>query len=152
MLIHELSSAECRQILLRTAVGRIACSRADQPYIVPISFAYDRAFDCLFSFSSLGKKIEWMRDNPKVCVEVETVEDRFHWTTLVIFGRYVEISDSPEDRVVRTRALHLLERHEEWWLPGAAKLKAEERSAVVVYRVNIESVSGRRASRDRTPE
>src|SRR5436190_4395329 len=113
MLIHELTSAECREILARTNLARLACSRADQPYIVPVSIAYDRAFDCLFSFSTIGKKVEWMRDNPKVCVEIEDVDDRFHWTTIIIFGRYEEILDSAEHRTVRQRALHLFERREE---------------------------------------
>ena len=62
-----------------------------------------------------------MRENPNVCVEVEDVDDRFHWTTVVVFGRYDEISDAPKDKDLRERALHLLNDRSRWWLPGAAK-------------------------------
>ena len=63
---------------VRTNLARLACSHAEQPYVVPISFAYDGESNCLFSFSAIGKKVQWMRENPKVCVEVEDVADRFH--------------------------------------------------------------------------
>ena len=118
MQIHELTPTECREVLSRTNLGRLACSRADQPYIVPISVAYDSESNCLFSFSAIGKKVDWMRENPKVCVEVEDVADRFHWTTIVILGRFDEIDDSAEHKDMRQRALELFERRAEWWLLG----------------------------------
>jgi nitroimidazol reductase NimA-like FMN-containing flavoprotein (pyridoxamine 5'-phosphate oxidase superfamily) len=152
MLIHELTAAECRQILSRVTLARIACARGGQPYIVPISFAFDAESDCLFGFSSIGRKVEWMRENPSVCVEVEDVEDRFHWTTLVIFGLYEEISDSPADQAIRQRALDLFEQRTEWWLPGAARVGPREHPAVVMYRIQITSMTGRRAARDRGGE
>jgi nitroimidazol reductase NimA-like FMN-containing flavoprotein (pyridoxamine 5'-phosphate oxidase superfamily) len=127
----------------------LACSRAEQPYVVPVSFAYDPDSNCLFSFSTIGKKVNWMRDNPKVCVEFEDVADRFHWTTVVIIGRYDEIGDLPEHKDVRRRALDLFEKRAEWWLPGAAKLTPHEHPDLVVYRIYVDSMTGRRAARDR---
>jgi nitroimidazol reductase NimA-like FMN-containing flavoprotein (pyridoxamine 5'-phosphate oxidase superfamily) len=150
MLIHELLPAECREVLSRATLARLACSRADQPYVVPISFAYDRDSESLVSFSTVGKKIDWMRANPKVCAEIEDVTDRFHWTTVVVVGRYEEITSSAEHRHVRHRALQLFERLDEWWLPGAAKVGARENPAVVIYQIHIEAISGRRADRDRS--
>ena len=34
MLIHELTLPECREVLSRTNLARLACSHADQPYVV----------------------------------------------------------------------------------------------------------------------
>jgi nitroimidazol reductase NimA-like FMN-containing flavoprotein (pyridoxamine 5'-phosphate oxidase superfamily) len=150
MLIHELTPTECREILSRTNLAKLACSRADQPYVVPISFSYDSESNCILSFSAIGKKVDWMRENPKVCVEVEDVADRFHWTTIVIFGRYDEIDNSAEHKDIRQRALELFERRAEWWLPGTAKSGPHEHHAVVVYRIHVDSMTGRRAARDRT--
>jgi uncharacterized protein len=149
MLIHELTAAECREVLGRTSLARLACARAGQPYVVPVSFAYDPASNCLFGFSAVGKKVDWMRENPHVCVEVEDISDRFHWTTLVIFGRYEEVTDSPEEGASRQRALKLFEPRAEWWLPGAAKVGPREQHAIVVYRIHIDTMTGRRAARDR---
>ncbi len=147
MVIHELTRADCADILSRTSVGRLACCRMNQPYVVPVSIAYDPRQVCLFSFSTIGKKVEWMRTNPSVCVEVEDLEDRFNWTTIVIFGRYDEISNAPDQRELRDRALHLFSDRAQWWLPGAASLRDAERESVVVYRIHIDQMSGRRTTR-----
>ncbi len=149
MLIHQLTPAECRHVLSLASVARLACSHADQPYIVPISFAFDPASDALFGFSMIGKKIEWMRMNPKVCLEVEDITDRFHWQTVIVLGRYEEISDAPERVDERERMLTLLGTRSEWWLPGAARSQAREHHAVVIYRIHIDSITGRRATRNR---
>ena len=41
MLIHELNPRECAEVLSRNHLGRLACARLDQPYIVPIHYSFD---------------------------------------------------------------------------------------------------------------
>lgn len=147
MVIHELAPADCAEVLSRASVARLACCRMNQPYVVPVSFVYDPRQVCLFCFSSIGKKVEWMRANPSVCVEVEDLEDRFNWTTIVIFGRYSELTQAPEHRDQRHRALNLFSDRSRWWLPGAARLSDSEHESVVVYRINIDHMTGRRTAR-----
>jgi nitroimidazol reductase NimA-like FMN-containing flavoprotein (pyridoxamine 5'-phosphate oxidase superfamily) len=149
MLIHELTAEECADVLEGTAVGRLACARDNQPYIVPIHVSYDRERHCLYAFSAIGQKIAWMRENPKVCLEVEEIADRDHWCTVVVIGRYEEIHQSPEEADARRRAEMLFQSRREWWLPGAAKVASRQRHEVVVYRIRIDKMSGRRAARDR---
>jgi uncharacterized protein len=145
MLIHELTEDECRDILKRTNLARLACSRHDQPYIVPVHFDFDEEW--FYSFSTLGQKIDWMRANPKVCVEVDDITDKSHWTTVVAFGRYQELTDSLAHFGARNRARELFEKRPEWWLPGAGKLMSSEHPIPVVYRIRINRMTGRRAAR-----
>ena len=95
MVVHELSDVDCRDILAHADTARLACAHGEQPYVVPISIVYDHESNCLFGFSALGKKVQWMRANPKVCVEIEDVADRFNWMSIVIFGRYDESRARP---------------------------------------------------------
>ena len=148
MLIHELTPGECRDVLSRSDIARLACSRANQPYVVPISFSYDAESNSLFSFSAFGKKVNWMRENANVCVEVEEIVDRFHWTTVIVFGRYQEIDDSPGQKDFRHRALHLFQQRKEWWLPGSARTEERQPHAVVLYRVQVDTMTGRCAARE----
>lgn len=148
MRIRELSAAECGEILARSELGRLACARNEQPYIVPIHFSFDPAAKCLYAVSTVGQKILWMRENPKVCVEVEEISDKNHWTTVLIYGRYAELGDSPEDATARTRAQLFFNQRPEWWLPALAKAGSRQRHSVVLYRIWIDRMSGRRASRD----
>lgn len=145
MLIHELTHHQCAELLGRVEMGRLGCSRLDQPYVVPIRFSYDDDRNCLYGFSSLGRKIEWMRQNPKVCVEVEDIESSDRWTTLVIFGRYEEIGDSPDHAGTRQRIWELFQQRPAWWFPAAAKVGSRERHAMVIYRIQIDRMTGRRS-------
>jgi nitroimidazol reductase NimA-like FMN-containing flavoprotein (pyridoxamine 5'-phosphate oxidase superfamily) len=145
MVIHQLNGDECAALLSRASVGRLACAHDGQPYIVPMHFSFDAERRCLYGFSTVGQKVEWMRHNPKVCVEVDEIADRDHWTTVVVFGRYEEIHDSPADVEARQRAQTLFQRRREWWLPGAAKVENLQHHAMVVYRIQILRMTGRRA-------
>ena len=147
MLIQELTPTQCADVLEQRSVGRLGCSKDGQPYVVPIQFSFDRGRGCVYSFSTVGQKVEWMRQNPLVCLEVDDVQDKTHWQSVVIFGRYEEIQDSPEEADARHRAEALFQQRPEWWLPAAAKVGSRERHAVVVYRIHIDRISGRRASR-----
>jgi nitroimidazol reductase NimA-like FMN-containing flavoprotein (pyridoxamine 5'-phosphate oxidase superfamily) len=150
MVVHDLTADECREMLARSNLCRLACARADQPYVVPVYCYFDPADDCLYSFATLGRKIDWMRANPRVCVEVSQIADRFHWITVIVTGRYEELSDSAEDAEARRRAHALFDRHREWWLPATSTLAdGEPNYPAVVYRIRIDSVTGRRAFRSR---
>jgi len=147
MRVHELTVVECRNVLYRARYGRLACARDEQPYVVPFFFYLDPAEDFLYSFSIMGQKVEWMRLNPKVCVEVDEVVDRDNWTAVVAFGRYQELDDSPAHADARLRANELLQFHAEWWLPGGLKPEsAHEHRTPLLYRIEIAQLTGRRAT------
>ena len=148
MKVRQLSGEECRTVLARRNVGRIACARDGQPYVVPILCYYDADGDCMYSVAAEGQKVRWMRDNPKVCMEVSEIVDRYNWTTVLVFGRYEELTESVADDHLRHRARELFERRHEWWLPGMVKPEPQESARTVVYRVRIDDVSGRQASHD----
>jgi nitroimidazol reductase NimA-like FMN-containing flavoprotein (pyridoxamine 5'-phosphate oxidase superfamily) len=147
MLIHELSPHDCQEVLGRCDLGRLACVRVDQPYVVPIHFSFDSDRNCVYSFSTIGQKILWMRENPKVCLEVEEIRDTDHWTTVIALGRYEEIHQSPEHAETRRRAEQLFLQRRTWWLPAAGKVEGREHADVVVYRIEIDRLTGRRVDR-----
>lgn len=149
MRIHELTSDECVEVLQRSGFARLACARRDQPYVVPVHLSYDLDRHCLYGFSTVGQKVVWMRENPKVCVEIEDIETKDWWTTLVVFGRYEEVGDGPGEAGTRERVWGLFSQRSEWWLPATAKVGDVERHHTIIYRIHIEKVTGRRSMRQR---
>ncbi|HYK80843.1 MAG TPA: pyridoxamine 5'-phosphate oxidase family protein [Micropepsaceae bacterium] len=147
MLIQEMTRQACLDFLARHKLGRLACSREGQPYITPLYFAHQDAH--LYSFSTIGQKIEWMRGNPLVCVEADEVESPQKWSTVIVFGRYEELPKTPECEAARQLAYSLLQGRPQWWEPGYAKtiLGGKERELELVYfRIYITHISGHRAS------
>lgn len=150
MFIHDMTEAECRYALQHANVGRLACTRDNQPYVVPIYFAYDEQH--LYAISTIGQKIEWMRANPLVCVEVDNITSHEEWMSLVVFGRYEELPDLPEYKYSREQALALLQRRSAWWWEPACVCENHRdtpHSCVpVAYRIRIDRMSGLRAMPD----
>ena len=150
MLIQELSRQESLDVLARAHLGRLACAHKTQPYIVPVYFAYDDGY--LYGFSTVGQKIEWMRANPKVCVEADEVVSPQQWVSVIVLGRSEGPPNIPEWRGAREYARKkLLERNAIWWEPGYAKTilhDTERPLAAFFYRIHIVEITGHRA----TPE
>lgn len=146
MFVKELRTEECFEILTEKRVGRIACARENQPYIVPFHFAFDGE-EYLYAFSMIGQKIEWMRANPLVCVEVDDIKNQFEWTSLVIFGRFEELPDAPEFANERNRAYELLSCHAMWWQPAfvAGTHRSSTDDKPIYYRILIDKITGHRA-------
>ncbi|MBO0697575.1 MAG: hypothetical protein J2P46_04210 [Zavarzinella sp.] len=66
-----------------------------QPYVARICYAYQRApdGDYLYGFTTVGQKVEWMRANPRVCVDWDEVARHDRWVSIIAFGRYEELPD-----------------------------------------------------------
>ena len=143
MLIQELTRQASLDLLARTRLGRLACAQGTEPYVVPFYFVYDN--DYLYSFSTVGQKIAWMRANPLVCVEADEVVSPEQWMSVIVSGRYEELLDTPEYQGVRAFAHTLLKRYAVWWEPAYAKtiLHGTQRPLVpVLYRIHGLQVTG----------
>ena len=147
MFIHEMTEFECRQALERGGIGRLACARDNQPYVVPIYFALHR--DHVYAFTTLGQKIEWMRANPRVCLEVDERIGHDRWQSVLVFGRYEELPDEPRYEPARVKALELLQKHPMWWQPafiGASHRETPHSETPIFYRIKIDRMTGHRAT------
>lgn len=145
MKIERLSEEECYVALRAAGFGRLACVRDQQPYVVPIYFVVGE--QCLYSFALPGTKVEWMRANPRICLECDTVGSGDDWVSVVAFGHFQELSDDSEHYREREMAHRLLQRRPMWWQPGAMSLEGHDGSGGYVpifYRLSIASVSGYR--------
>ena len=146
MLIHELSPGECEAVLERATIGRVACAKDGQPYIVPVHVAFHQGY--LYGVATLGQKIEWMRTNSRVCVEVDEITNPRHWTTVLAFGHYEELPSTPDNREGRALAEELLAQRSVFWFPATAKVPSHEHATPVLYRISIIRVTGRHMSRE----
>ena len=152
VFIHELTYQECRHILQKACVGRLGCARDNQPYVVPIHFDFNDTY--IYGFTTLGQKIEWMRSNPLVCLEVDEEINNQQWTSIIIFGRYEELPDTPEHLAARTHAYAFLQKRAMWWEPAyiSAEHRDQPHSLIpIFYRIHIDKMTGHRATPDATP-
>ncbi len=145
MVIKEMTAEECGTFLATASLGRLGCSLNDQPYVVPIYFTYEPGY--LYVLSTLGQKIEWMRANPQVCVQVDEVVNQSQWTSVIARGAYQELSE-PQYTDEREHAQKLLGKRYRWWQNplGERQLRVGDQLInPLFFRIHIDSMSGLRA-------
>ena len=116
MVIRELDRKECLTVLARLRLARLGCSRDNQPYIVPVTLichSPEEGEPCFYGVTIPGQKVEWMRANPMVCVEVDEIEADDLWVSVIVFGRYEELTEADAVRGrAREQLLHFPEKSE----------------------------------------
>jgi uncharacterized protein len=118
--------AVLRQILESAVVCRLAMCDGDRPYVVPISFVLEGE-SLLLHCAEHGRKLDVLRRNPHVCFEVDEA---------------VEVVAHKEACNVGMRFLSVIGTGRVAWVEGAA-----EKARVVVLRVEIERLTGKRSGR-----
>lgn len=142
MRTNAISQQNCNDLLKRASLGRLACSWNDQPYVVPVSFAYEPGR--IYVFSTVGQKVKWMRQNPRVCLQTDEIKDHGEWMSVIVNGTYEELHDPAE----RDHARHLLSQRAGWWLNSLSErreLDSDLSIESIFFCVKIESISGLRA-------
>ena len=141
-----LVNAEIDQILHHERLGRIGCYSDGKVYVVPTTFAYDGKY--IYGHSREGQKIEMMRKNPKVCFEIDVMEDMKNWKSVIVQGVYQELMGAAgeEAMLLFMKKLELntagdksLSSH------GMVQFHHDEQSVVktVVYRILVTEKTGR---------
>jgi nitroimidazol reductase NimA-like FMN-containing flavoprotein (pyridoxamine 5'-phosphate oxidase superfamily) len=70
--------------------------------VVPVSYAYDGSF--FYLISKEGMKVNMMRKNPKVCIQIDDMHNMSGWQSAILWGEFEELTESKD----RNHALHLL--------------------------------------------
>ena len=138
---RELSRAEIDDFLRGQRIARLGCSTGDGTYVVPLIYAYEDG--AVVSVTTEGRKTAMLRENPRVCVEVDEYDSdgRGSWRSVIAYGTYDELAGDDVEP-----ALALLRER----FSRAAGRPAAPRPfgpAVVVLRITLDEISGRAVER-----
>jgi nitroimidazol reductase NimA-like FMN-containing flavoprotein (pyridoxamine 5'-phosphate oxidase superfamily) len=88
-MLGTLSLNQSIQLLQSETIGRLGCCENGKVYIIPIAYAFDGKH--IYAHSREGMKIQFMRKNPNVCIEVDRIENMINWRSVVVQGKFEEL-------------------------------------------------------------
>lgn len=138
--IRNLTADEAANLLERNQFGHLACHTGEELYVVPITYMFEGGY--LYGHAKNGKKIQMMRHNPRVCVQVEEIEDFFHWKSVIAWGRFEELKPGDAGRVMQ-KMVKKFSVGEEPSSDIEIYFESMTESAII-YRIKIERMTGRR--------
>jgi nitroimidazol reductase NimA-like FMN-containing flavoprotein (pyridoxamine 5'-phosphate oxidase superfamily) len=139
--VRELTDDEIEEFLLGQRIARLGCHAGGETFVVPVIYAY--ADGAIVSVTQEGRKITMLRENPRVCVEVDEydTDGRGSWRSVIAAGIAEELAgDEIEDALALMR-----ERFNR-----SAGREAEPRPltpGTVVLRIRLDGVTGRAMDR-----
>ena len=145
-MLGDLTFSQIENLLYSQRIGRLGCQSDGITYVVPITYAYDGTY--IYGHTKEGMKIDMMRKNPKVCLEVDDMENMSNWRSVIAWGEFEELI-KPEDR---EKAMNILWDRIMPFMTGETTVqhsmtdahgKVIEAMQGVVYRVKLSKKTGR---------
>ena len=87
-MLGELNADQIEDLLRTEVIARIGCLRDGRVYVVPITYVYDGTY--VWGHAMDGAKLSAMRADPRVCIEVEHVDDLSNWRSVIAWGTFEE--------------------------------------------------------------
>jgi len=145
-MLGELTAEQVEWTLHSEAVGRIGCYAEGRVYIVPITYAYDGK--AIYAHSYEGCKLHMMRENPKVCFEVEHIDNLMNWRSVIVNGTFEELTGEDAASGMESlmeRFMPYMSNLSEAVLPQHSSTTSVPRGShqAVVFRINVDEKSGR---------
>lgn len=93
-MITNLNDNECLNLLANNYIGYLGYIYIDRPFIVPITYYFDKENDIIIGYSKEGHKTMSMRKYRKVSIQILEKEDSENCNSVLVHGHYKEVSGS----------------------------------------------------------
>ena len=141
-----LTKEQIENVLQSQVHCRLACVDGEKPYLVPVSYAYDGI--SIYCQSKVGKKINLLRKNPNVCIQVQIMSSMNNWQSVLVLGLFEELKDEAADAareflfnkvftLFTTSTIHKFEHG------ITEEIEDKNRIKDVLFKINIKEVTGR---------
>jgi uncharacterized protein len=145
-MFGKLNNAQIEKVIADNFIGRLGCHAAGKTYVVPISYAYDGQF--IYARTFEGLKISMMRKNPKVCFQIDQMENMANWKSVVTWGTFEELTNENDrnegleklvSRMLPEIASETVKLSPQWPFPtdDFSKIKG------IIFRIRITEKTGR---------
>ena len=137
-MIKNLNENETQKLLKEQKFGHLGCVlESGEPYVVPVNYLFKD--DEIYIHCLPGQKLDALRANGKVCLQVEKIGKSCRWQSVIAFGEFQEVKRTNKKieilKEFSTRFEHLTPvesmMEEQWNLGG-----------LVVFRINIKRITG----------
>lgn len=145
-MLGQLNEQQMNNLLASQVVGRLACTDSEQPYLVPVTYAFDGNY--IYGQTNEGLKLGLLRKNPNVCFEVDTMTNMANWQSVIVRGTFEELKEKDADNartILKNRVFPMMtsatidgEQHE-----VETELDDSNRIKRVMYRIVINEKTGR---------
>jgi uncharacterized protein len=135
MNIGKLGNTDALALLREKNLGSLGCIASGWPYVVPVNYYFDG--QDIYIHTLPGKKLDSLRANPRVCLQVGEIKGSCNWRSVIAYGTFEEVSDQETQETILTKLYSRLPH----MTPVESRLVKGEKGTVV-FRIKVEDVTG----------
>ena len=131
-----------KEILEDEEAGRISMCKNGDPYVVPVCFVYFNG-SIYFHSRKTGKKVDYIKNNPKVCFQVDEhklslskdpCKSTKKYRSVIIYGKAEVLKDEKEK-------INILKKMIEKYDKNSTSGQIKDVSGVEVFKIKIEDIT-----------
>jgi len=104
-----IATEEALKVLEAAPVAHLGMIEADRPYVTPMSFVMSG--ERILFRTMAGRKLEALRKNPTVCIEVSNLdEETGDWVSVIVRGTAVEVDEDDVKVAIVSELFHKYEK------------------------------------------
>lgn len=148
-MIEELDKKESIFILENNYIGYLGYVYQNKPWVVPITYYYDKKRNVVICYSGQGHKIEAMRKNKKVSLQISEITSVNNWKSVLIHGSFEQHFGSDAKAYLHEFSLGvkdvILKREmEDLDFISQFSSSIHETNSTVVFLIKLEEVTGKK--------
>jgi hypothetical protein len=146
--MEDLRPKECIDLLNNNYIGHLAYISEGKPFTVPITYYYDQK-DSILAYASEGHKIEAMRKNTAVSLQVEEISGVKDWISILVHGEFKEITGANAKFLLHEFAdgvKAIIHKKENLMPQYISEFTSDvySRGITIVYRIKITKMTGKK--------
>jgi uncharacterized protein len=102
---------------------------------VPVNYYFDG--ENIYIHTLPGKKLDALRANPRVCLQVDEIKDAYNWRSVIAYGTFEEISNEETQENVLTKLYSRLPH-----MTPVESMLVKGSKGTIVFRIKVEEVTG----------
>jgi len=87
-MFKNLEVKEIEYILENNYIGHLGYIYQNKPYVVPITYYFDKVTNAIICYSGEGHKITAMRKNSAVSLQVSEISTVNQWKSVLVHGKF----------------------------------------------------------------
>lgn len=145
----DLTTSASARVFRNNYLGHLAYLSQGKPSVIPITYYFDPTDNTIISYTAEGHKIDAMRKNKSVAVQVEEIQSMFNWESAMVHGTFEELkgSDAKQKLHQFTEGIKSIIRqkeHKEVEFINEFSSKIYARGIPIVYQIKILEMVGKR--------
>ncbi|RNC87742.1 MAG: flavin mononucleotide-binding protein [Winogradskyella sp.] len=147
-MIKNLTKQEISYVLKSHYIGHLAYTYLGKPFVVPITYYYDEKNTTIICYSGEGHKINALRKNNNVALEVSEINSVNNWRSVLVHGQYEELKGSTAKAELHGFSLgvkDLIIKNEQRELNFISEFSSKiyKGEIPIVFKILIEDITGK---------